>query len=55
MNEQPRVRCAQCGSRRTHRLIGPGGGLVFKGSGFHETDYRGPKYAADKRRDEESK
>lgn len=23
-----------------HRQIGPGGGLIFRGPGFHSTDYR---------------
>lgn len=35
--------CPQCGGR-VERLIGPGAGLVFKGSGFYSTDYRSDKY-----------
>jgi len=26
------------------RLIGTGGGIIFKGSGFHQTDYRSESY-----------
>jgi len=26
------------------RLLGTGAGLIFKGSGFYETDYRSPSY-----------
>lgn len=26
------------------RLIGKGGGIIFKGSGFHQTDYRSSSY-----------
>lgn len=33
--------CESCGAeRRMRRLISPGGGVVFKGSGFYATDYR---------------
>jgi putative FmdB family regulatory protein len=35
--------CPQCGGR-VERLIGPGAGIVFKGSGFYSTDYRSEKY-----------
>jgi predicted nucleic acid-binding Zn ribbon protein len=29
------------------RLIGRGGGIIFKGSGFYETDYRSDSYKKD--------
>lgn len=32
--------CPQCGKDELHRLIGAGGGIIFKGSGFYETDYK---------------
>jgi len=36
-------KCPSCGRRGLQRLIGSGAGIVFKGSGFYETDYkRGP-------------
>lgn len=35
--------CPECGGR-AERLIGPGAGLVFKGSGFYSTDYRSETY-----------
>lgn len=45
-------KCPACGKRSLQRLIGTGGGIIFKGSGFHETDYRSESYkkgaAADK-------
>jgi putative FmdB family regulatory protein len=45
-------KCPSCGKRKLRRLIGPGGAIVFKGSGFHATDYRSESYkkaaAADK-------
>jgi putative FmdB family regulatory protein len=44
--------CPECHRKKLRRLIGPGGGLIFKGSGFYSTDYRSSSYtkaaAADK-------
>lgn len=40
MSESPRVRCEACGSTRMTRLLGTGAGILFKGSGFYETDYK---------------
>ncbi|MFA6241238.1 MAG: FmdB family zinc ribbon protein, partial [Candidatus Hydrogenedentales bacterium] len=40
MSESPRVKCAACGSTRMIRLLGTGAGILFKGSGFYETDYK---------------
>lgn len=37
--------CPKGGARgKLKRLIGSGGGLLFKGSGFYETDYRSENY-----------
>lgn len=33
------ISCPECGSQKTHRLL-PRVGVVYKGSGFHTTDYR---------------
>ena len=32
--------CPSCGKRRLRRLFGTGAGIIFKGSGFYETDYK---------------
>jgi len=37
----PTLPCPKCG-KRAERLISGGHGLVFKGSGFYETDYKQP-------------
>lgn len=37
-------KCPQCGKLKLKRLIGAGGGVIFKGSGFYETDYRSDSY-----------
>ncbi len=39
MSAKPRVKCAQCGGPCV-RLLGAGAGIIFKGSGFYETDYK---------------
>lgn len=36
--------CPACKKRRLRRLIGSGAGIIFKGSGFYETDYRSESY-----------
>ena len=42
MTAKPRVKCEECGGRCI-RLIGKGSGIIFKGSGFYETDYKDKK------------
>ncbi|MFH1265028.1 MAG: zinc ribbon domain-containing protein [Planctomycetota bacterium] len=37
-------KCPECGRLKLRRLIGPGAAIVFKGSGFYETDYRSDSY-----------
>jgi putative FmdB family regulatory protein len=43
MTDAPVRKCPECGGR-VRRLIGAGAGIIFKGSGFHATDYRSPSY-----------
>ena len=43
MTEKKR-KCPACGKLRLERQIGVGGGILFKGSGFYETDYRSESY-----------
>lgn len=39
------IKCPQCQSLDTRKLITAGAGIIFKGSGFYETDYkRGTEY-----------
>ena len=40
INDGHKRKCSQCGRHKLRRLIGPGAGIIFKGSGFHATDYR---------------
>ncbi|MDR1611154.1 MAG: zinc ribbon domain-containing protein [Planctomycetota bacterium] len=40
MSDKPLRKCPQCGKNKLERLIGAGAGIIFKGSGFYETDYK---------------
>ena len=50
MTARPIRKCPLCGKMKVRRLIGTGAGIIFKGSGFYQTDYRSDSYrkAADK-------
>ncbi len=37
-------KCPECGKKKLRRLFGTGAAIVFKGSGFYETDYRSDSY-----------
>jgi putative FmdB family regulatory protein len=39
MTDEPLTACDECGGQ-VKRLIGSGAGIIFKGSGFYETDYK---------------
>ncbi|HUW55610.1 MAG TPA: zinc ribbon domain-containing protein [Planctomycetota bacterium] len=40
----PVRKCPACGAAKVRRLIGSGGAVLFKGSGFYTTDYRSKEY-----------
>ena len=33
-------KCPECGKPKLERHVGMGSGVIFKGSGFYETDYK---------------
>ncbi len=41
---KPLRKCPSCGKLRAKRVIGAGAGIIFKGSGFYQTDYRSSSY-----------
>ena len=50
ISEEPLKTCPACGIRNVKRLISAGAGLIFKGSGFYETDYKRKPATTDDRK-----
>ena len=44
IKSRPVRKCPECGKLSVQRLIGAGAGIIFKGSGFYQTDYRSEGY-----------
>ena len=42
IKDEPLRKCPACKKAGLQRLISGGAGLIFKGTGFYETDYRRP-------------
>ena len=40
MVEPKLKKCPVCKKSKLHRLIGSGSGIIFKGTGFYQTDYK---------------
>ncbi len=51
MSAKVKKKCPACGKMTLERLIGTGAAVIFKGSGFYETDYRSKSYSTDKEAD----
>lgn len=51
---KPLKKCPACGKSKLRRLIGAGAGVIFKGSGFYETDYRSDSYKKSAKSDSDS-
>lgn len=46
--------CPVCGAFAVQRIIGTGGAIIFKGSGFYQTDYRSEEYKSKAKKEQES-
>jgi len=44
MSDSVKRKCPECGRSKLRRLFGTGAAIVFKGSGFYQTDYRSDSY-----------
>lgn len=44
ISAKPTRKCPSCGKLKAERIISAGGGVIFKGSGFYQTDYRSESY-----------
>ncbi len=47
INDSVKKKCPECGKLKLRRLFGTGAAIVFKGSGFYQTDYRSESYKKD--------
>ena len=54
MTARVKRKCPECGKSSLERLIGAGAGILFKGDGFYETDYRSDSYKAGKKAEDSS-
>ena len=48
-------KCPKCGKLKVRRVLGIGAGVIFKGSGFYQTDYRSESYRKGAEKDKPSK
>jgi putative FmdB family regulatory protein len=55
MTSSPKRKCPECGTLKLKRVIGAGAGIIFKGSGFYETDYRSDSYKKGEESDKKSR
>ncbi|MDM4016453.1 FmdB family zinc ribbon protein [Roseiconus lacunae] len=55
INDPVKKKCPECGKQKLRRLFGSGAAIVFKGSGFYQTDYRSESYKKAAKADSSSK
>ena len=55
ITEDPVKKCPDCGKKKAVRQFGTGAAIMFKGSGFYETDYRSDSYKKSAKADKSSK
>jgi len=53
--EDPIKKCPKCNKKKARRLFGTGSAVMFKGSGFYETDYRSDSYKKGEKAAKDSK
>ena len=54
ITEDPVKSCPKCKKKKARRLFGTGAAIMFKGSGFYETDYRSDSYKKGADKDKKS-
>jgi putative FmdB family regulatory protein len=53
ITDKPLKKCPQCGKPKLRRAFGAGAAILFKGSGFYQTDYRSESYKSAAKADQE--
>ena len=54
INDKPLKKCPKCKKPKLRRVFGTGSAILFKGSGFYQTDYRSESYKAGAKADSDS-
>ena len=54
INDPVKKKCPECGKQKLQRQFGTGAAIVFKGSGFYQTDYRSEGYKKAAKADKKS-
>jgi putative FmdB family regulatory protein len=54
MSEEPLKKCPQCGKKKLRRVFGAGAAVLFRGSGFYQTDYRSESYKSAAKKEQEA-
>jgi len=54
IKDKPLKKCPQCGKPKLRRIFGTGAAILFKGSGFYQTDYRSESYKASAKAEQEA-
>lgn len=54
ISEAPKRKCPECGKNQLRRMFGTGAAVMFKGSGFYQTDYRSESYKKAAKAEKES-
>ena len=54
ITEEPLKKCPKCRKSKLRRIFGTGVAILFKGSGFYQTDYRSESYKAAAKAEQES-
>ncbi len=55
ITDNPVKKCPECGKKKAVRQFGTGAAIMFKGSGFYETDYRSDAYKKSAKADKSKK
>ena len=53
-SDEPLTKCPKCGKKKLRRLFGTGAAVLFKGSGFYQTDYRSESYKSGEKKETEA-
>jgi putative FmdB family regulatory protein len=53
-SDEPLKKCPKCKKPKLRRLFGTGAAVLFKGSGFYQTDYRSESYKAGEKQDSDA-